>query len=457
MVHTVQSNQLSSVSENEFLPPIGWWIQFSGLFIVGSALVAVALSSIVHYKTTIKAQAAVRPQGELRLVQAAAEGKIMQVMVVEHQEIRAGDVIATIDRSQLQSQKSQLHISIQQTQLQLVQLDAQLRAIASQIAAETERQHRAVVSADAELRRTQRNYRDRQMTTDAEVEETTANLRAAEAALSVAQVRFRRYQPVTAAGALSQDKLEEAELAVQQQTQAVAVALAKLKQAQSALDPSDAEVAIAAERIAQEQATGNATLANLTKEQEALMQQRIQMQNQLERDRHELQRAEIELSKMTITATADGVLAQLNLRNPGQTVKPGEEIAQIVPSQAQFVIKALVTAQDIGKVEVGQRTQLRVSACPHPDYGTLKGMVKTISADAIVPSKSTAQASDSNPPETTATAFYHVTIEPDTLVLRQANRECSVQLGMQGRVDIISREETVLRYILRKARLLADL
>ena len=45
---------------------------------------------------------------------------------------------------------------------------------------------------------------------------------------------------------------------------------------------------------------------------------------------------------------------------------------------------------------------------------------------------------------------------PDTLILGDAGRTCIIQAGMEGRADIVSREETVLQFLLRKARLIAD-
>jgi len=84
--------------------------------------IAIAVASVTKYKVTVKAEANIRPAGELRLVQAAAEGPVMRVWVKENQVVKKGDVIATIDDSRLQTKKSQLQSNIQQTQLQLVQI-----------------------------------------------------------------------------------------------------------------------------------------------------------------------------------------------------------------------------------------------------------------------------------------------------------------------------------------------
>lgn len=112
---------------------------------------------------------------------------------------------------------------------------------------------------------------------------------------------------------------------------------------------------------------------------------------------------------------------------------------------------------DIGKVSVCQaqtasgctegRVNMRVSAYPYPDYGILKGSVKAISADTITPQVNGA---------TTSNPYYEVTIEPDKLVLERNGRDYPIQPGMEITADIISRQETALEFLLRKAKLMSD-
>jgi multidrug efflux pump subunit AcrA (membrane-fusion protein) len=254
---------------------------------------------------------------------------------------------------------------------------------------------------------------------------------------------------------LSKNQLEEAQVAVEQQEQAVQAAQARLKTVQAALNPSNAEVAIAQENIAQEKASGQSNLANLQREKEALIQQQIEIQQQQSRDRQELQQLEKDLYQTAIKATADGILFQLNLRNTGQRVVSGEEIAQIAPSNTPLLVKASVPAQNISQVKPGQLAQLRVSACPYPDYGIIQGVVNKISPDTI--NTTVASATTQTKIQPGKTALYQVTIEPESLTLGHGDNQCSLQLGMEGRVDIIANQETVLKFLLRKARLLTDL
>ena len=174
MLSNPHSGFLPPAQENEFLPPIGHWIKFGGLFFVTTMALAIPLTSLVKYKETVKAQAALRPTGELRIVQAATEGQIMNIAVEENQLVKKGDLIATIDDSRLVTKKSQLQSNIQQANLQLVQIKAQVSALNSQIQAESDRINRAVTSAKAELERRLREYRDRQIVTAAEVGEAQA-------------------------------------------------------------------------------------------------------------------------------------------------------------------------------------------------------------------------------------------------------------------------------------------
>jgi HlyD family secretion protein len=96
--------------------------------------------------------------------------------------------------------------------------------------------------------------------------------------------------------------------------------------------------------------------------------------------------------------------------------------------------------------------QLRVDACPYPDYGIAKGTVKTIAPDAI-----TSQSKDTNMTSSPGISYFETTIQPESNSFGINGHKCVLQSGMNTTADIISREETALQFMLRKARLIADL
>lgn len=221
------------------------------------------------------------------------------------------------------------------------------------------------------------------------------------------------------------------------------------------LNPSSAMVAIARERITQEKARSEVTLATLNKERSQLLQRRSEIESQLKQNQKELQQNSLNLNNTVIRASADGTILNLGLRNPSQVVRPGEGITQIVPTNAPLIIKVRVPAQDITKVSICKeslvnkckqgKVLLRFSAFPFPDFGSLKGAVRAISADAI----------NSENGQTVA-PFYEVTVQPEKMFLKD-NPKNAIQSGMDVTADIISKEETALNFILRQARWVADI
>ncbi|MEO1146360.1 MAG: HlyD family efflux transporter periplasmic adaptor subunit [Cyanobacteria bacterium J06638_22] len=428
---------LRPVKAEDYVPPVSHWMMWSGFVLVGSLGVGILLASVVRYNVTVRASASIRPSGEVRLVQAELDGTIERIDVAPNQTVQRGEAIAYLDASRLETQRDQLQNTLRQTQQQLIQMNAQIQFLEAQIAAEGRSRDQALSVAQAELRRGEQELAERQATAQADLAE-------AEATLEFAQTEMQRYAQLVGSGAISQLQFEEKQAAVR-------TAEAQLARAQAALNPTNASVAIAQEQIGQQAATGAATLANLSREREALVQLRVQLQAQLLQQQTELQRAEADLAKTVIRATSDGVILQLTLRNVDQIVRSGDTVAEIAPDQARLVIKAQVNPQFIQRVEVGQVAQMRVSACPYPDYGVLTGEVTAVSPDVITTSSDTPNAS---PPQS---SYYEVSIQPNVPALVRGDRTCPLQSGMQAEASIVSRTETPMMFLLRRARLWANL
>ncbi|MDZ8053121.1 MAG: HlyD family efflux transporter periplasmic adaptor subunit [Aulosira sp. ZfuVER01] len=466
MLYTHNQKILPEVQE-DFIPPVSAWTSLAGVFLVGTVGSAFGLSSWVKYNVTVKAAATVRPIGDVRLVQPKMEGTVKNILVKENQVVKQGDIIAYLDVEQLRIKKSQLLGNIQQGRLQLVQIDAQISSLDTQIIAEKRVIEKTVSAAQSDLARSQRDYEDRQINSaselqaaEASLQKAYADLQKAYADLDFAKLDRDRYEQLSNTGAIGRREYEEKKLIVTQiestiegEKRAIDIAKAKVQSAKAAVNPTRATVDISQERIAQETARGDANIAILAKEKQALIQRRIDMQNQFSQSVKEIQQIENELRNSIIRATSDGIILKLNLRNPGQVVRASEPIAEIVPQDAPLVIKAVIPTAEIKNVAVGQKVQLRVDACAYPDYGTLKGVVKTISPDVITAQNNNAGVATATP----SAGYFEVNIQPETMAFGNENHQCHIQSGMDAKADIISKEQTALQFMLRKARLITDL
>ncbi len=433
------SEGLSTLNTEELMPPISRWLSLGGWALVSTIGIAIGVSAVARYQVAVKAEASLRPAGELRVVQSELEGAVQSIQAKENQSVRQGDVITVLDDSKLQAQKSQLQSSIQQNQLQLGQLDAQIRLMTTQVLAESRAAEQAIAAVYPEISRSQSDYQERKHIAQADFEE-------AQATLNLAQDQLARHQQLVVVGAISQAQFQEYESAVQ-------TAMARVERVKASLNPSQAAVSIAQWQLEQQQSRGTATIASLEREKKSLMQRQSEIQSQILRDQKELEQVERSIATSVIRATSDGIIFQLSLLNPGQIVRPGENIAQIAPTDAPLIVKASVPNAEINKVAVGQTAQMRISACPYTDYGTLKGTVTAIAPDTQNAQAGTAGGTAQTDRASGNNRTFTATIQIDSPVLSKGGRECSLQAGMEATASIISRSETFLQFVLRKLRL----
>ena len=462
----IHNQELNSISENDnSLPPISIWTSLVGVFLIGTVIASISLSSWVKYNVTVKAAAIIRPIGETRIVQSKIEGTVKTIEVKENQVVKQGDIIALLDTEALLIRKSQLEENIQQSKLQIFQIYAQNQTLNNQIMAEKRVLERIVIAAKEDLLKTKREYEERKINTESElmtaeinIQKELVDLEKAQADLEFAKVDRDRYEQLSKIGAISNREFEQKKLVVQQTTltlksakKAVDIARIKIKSNQAAVNPTTAIVKMAEERIAQEIAKGEATIAALNKERQGLIQRLVEIRTQIKQSQKELQQVENQRKISIILATSNGIIFKLNLRNSGQFLRAGESVAEVVPNGASLVTKAMIPSAEINKIAIGQKVQLRIDACPYPDYGIAKGIVKTIAPDAI-----TSQSKDAAT-NSSGVGYFEVTIQPENNSFGNNHHQCLLQVGMNATAEIISREETALQFMLRKARLISDL
>jgi HlyD family secretion protein len=436
-------NSLNLVKTDEFLPPVSRWVTGGSWFIVLALAGAVVASFTVQYRTTVKAPAMIRPIGEPRLVQAIVTGNVTEIKVKENTFVQQGDVIAKLDTTALEAQAVQLLANLDQGKSRLAQIDAQLLAADQQLMAEAAQAQRSVAASAADYSQVQRSNRNQKVSAEAAVLE-------AQAQIALAAKEAESYSQLVDSGAVSRLQLYEKQAALE-------MAQSRMINLQAALNPSTGEVQAAQERIAQAEATGLATIARLQQAKQQLVQQGLEIQEQLQKTEQEIAQVNLNLRNSVVRSPITGTLFEVSLRNTGQVVNPGETLARVIPADAPIEIKARVPTQEINKVKVGLPAQMRVSACPFSEFGTLPGKVKAISPDTLtaMPSNS---GSSATPPAVAAGAFYSVLIhaEAPSLKSNRTQQLCNLQPGTEGRVTIISRRENVITFLRRKAGMMTQ-
>jgi HlyD family secretion protein len=91
--------------------------------------------------------------------------------------------------------------------------------------------------------------------------------------------------------------------------------------------------------------------------------------------------AEDQLRRTDIRATQDGMVLQLTAHTVGGVITAGDAIMMIVPQADDLQVEAKVNPQDIDKLQIGQKTLLRLSAFNQRTTPELNGVVTRVSPD----------------------------------------------------------------------------
>ncbi|MEM9766945.1 MAG: HlyD family efflux transporter periplasmic adaptor subunit [Cyanobacteria bacterium P01_D01_bin.71] len=281
------------------------------------------------------------PKGEViqLSVPNAEDSRVNQILVQEGDFVTAGQVIAILqgyERRQRDLEEAQKTVDFYQARLdQLLAGDAKVAEIAAQ--------EEAIDALEAQ----QRN----------EIEEREAAIASAEAALSQAELTYQRNEELVAAGAISQQVLDESLESLDVARATLAERQAQLTNSQQTLD----------ERIAHEQET----LATLKEVRPV----------DVEVARVELERARImvdqrlaDLADTQVRVPIAGQILRINTR-VGEQVNTQQGIVELGQTGEMYAI-AEIYETDISRVQAGQPAILT------SEYGgfegTLRGMVEHV-------------------------------------------------------------------------------
>ncbi len=88
-----------------------------------------------------------------------------------------------------------------------------------------------------------------------------------------------------------------------------------------------------------------------------------------------------ELAKLA--APVSGTVHGLQSYTIGGVVTPAQPVVTVVPEGTQLVVEAMAENKDIGFIKAGQPAEIKLDTFPFQKYGTVKGVVTLVSADAF--------------------------------------------------------------------------
>jgi HlyD family secretion protein/adhesin transport system membrane fusion protein len=139
--------------------------------------------------------------------------------------------------------------------------------------------------------------------------------------------------------------------------------------------------------------------------------------------------------RMLLRAPIAGVVRGLAVHRPGSVLQPGALVAEIMPLDASLVADVRLAPRDIGFIAVGQAVHVKVEAFDYARFGTVAGRVQRISAGTFLDEQ--------------RQPHYRARIALDRQHVGQDARHARLTAGMTVQADITTGTKTVLQYLLK--------
>ena len=323
--------------------------------------------------------------GRTQVIQASDGGVLQELLVKEGDTVERGQVLALLDRQKLRAAYQETRSRELALRVTVARLQAELVGSEPTFPAETEGypQFRANQIALLQKRR-------------ASINEETASLRKL---LELAQRELAMTTPLVNTGDVSQADVLKLE-------RQVADLQAQITNRQNKyMQDTQADLSRAAEELAG-------------------VQQML------------AQRADL-LSRTELRAPMRGVVKNIRMTTIGGTLKPTEELMQIVPLENELLVEARIRPTDIAFIHTGQTASVKIDAYDYTLYGWLEGKVSYLSPDTLTDDLRQGEQ-----------AYYRMQVRADDKrFAKQAKAAIQLQPGMTVTVEVKTGKNTVLRYL----------
>jgi HlyD family secretion protein len=276
-------------------------------------------------------------------VAAKTSGRIREITVREGDQVKAGQVIATLDDEQVRARVDQAQSNVAQAEARLSRARHEVAVLQAQLEQSRLGVNQARVDAEGRVSQAQ-----------AHVAAAEASLARAEADYKQARVDAERFTTLAEQGDAPAREGEQARTAAEAHKAVVQAARKQVEAARGAFLAAKASLDNPAIRSAQVAAV-----------EQQIRQAQADIQSaeaEASRARAQLQEAMADRSDLQIIAPFDGTVATRSAE-PGEVVSPGTPIMTIV-NLSQVYLRAFIPEGEIGRVRAGQTARVYLDSNP---------------------------------------------------------------------------------------------
>jgi len=345
--------------------------------LIGLAGFGALYGSIARLETSVSAEGKLRPVGGVSNVRSPYNARLSRLLVREGQLVQAGQPLLAIDDRALREQLQNLTASEQLWQQEVDSVAHQLGlgpATRNAGKGMPTAGNPATEADSNEVALRQASARQDRLRSEIQLRQQQGDLAALRARLQISNNIRQRLQRLQREGALAQlelDRHNERQIELTAQ-----------------LRRTEQELEISRRRIEGGRLQERQVLASDRRElfgrYDRARNQLVEVSNRLLELRERLQQAELR-------APQAGRVFDLRVK-AGETLTAGQPLLQVVGQQG-LEAELRISNRDIGVLQPGMPVDVRITALPFTDYGSLKGTLVRVGADALPPEPNSPQES----------------------------------------------------------------
>ncbi|MDC5808285.1 HlyD family type I secretion periplasmic adaptor subunit [Vibrio europaeus] len=383
----------------------------------------VTWSVVTQVDEIAKAKGAVIPEGEKQVLQSAIGGKLKQILVKEGQLVEKGQPLvefdATFQRTALEELKSQ-----QVTLLANIERMNALLDDREPNFGEFEVDYPQIVSQQkAQLNAQKGLYYQKRIVLEKDSEQIAEQLRSVEKSLPSYEKELNATKQELTILEKGYKAGNISRLRVLEMRQKLASIEQKIEEARGKKSVLIKQADSNEQKIEQLLAEAKATVSD----------DRSKAVSDLSALNARVRSSQAKLTNTTLVSPLQGLVQSLPSTQNGGVIQPGGTVVEIVPVGGQAAFKARLSPRDVGFVNVGQPTRIKIDAFDYSRFGALKGEVESIS-----PTTSQSERGE---------IYYEVVVSVETPYFRDNPESFSILPGMTGEVDITTGEKSVFQYL----------
>lgn len=366
------------------------------------------------------------PGGENQMIQHLEGGMVSAIMVKEGQKVKADDVLLRVDNLKSSSTYESSQYKSAELRAKIVRLRAEstggafaptasdMRDIPMQIM-----QERSLFLSNQERLRSQiASLQDLNTQKQSELAEAQGHISEQKHSLDLIREEVAISEPMVAQGIKPRVEFLKLQRELSDVSERYNAARASIPRLRAAINETNSRM--------REARSEYVTKARLELNEAITENQRVGAESSALAD---------QVTRTAIKSPINGIVQKLYVNTVGGVIKPGDNLIEIVPTGGGLLVEAKIKPSDIAFIYPGQKAVVKVTAYDFSLYGSLDGVVSTISPDTETDEKEN--------------VYYIVRVQTNKKYLGTKEKPLKIIPGMMVNVDVITGEKTVLEYILK--------